>query len=263
MIRLKLVAIVLLFIGVNCTYTEPVKDEFTINSMFNDWGPYTERYAGISHIADKKRGLRFDLSAFPVTPGTRNLPFANAGHSSVFTYWAARPRLEDYTIRFIMDSDRKAWCDISYFERDKSSRLLRIDMHNESGRVWEGDFHLLAHLRHPPKDYFSRIGNESLRCATVDLPDGAVWVRSLDYKGLTLASPDKLDALPERGRGHLGGHLSLETPSMRRWLATCSSGPRQAGRDVGRVKRRMPLLEFPSASSGDVALTDVTAPEYA
>ena len=30
-----------------------------------DWGPYTKWYAGISHIADREKGLRFDLSVFP------------------------------------------------------------------------------------------------------------------------------------------------------------------------------------------------------
>jgi hypothetical protein len=30
-----------------------------------DWGPYTKKYTGISHIPDIHAGLRFDLSVFP------------------------------------------------------------------------------------------------------------------------------------------------------------------------------------------------------
>ena len=30
-----------------------------------DWGPYSKRYIGISHIPDKASGMRFDLSVFP------------------------------------------------------------------------------------------------------------------------------------------------------------------------------------------------------
>ena len=30
-----------------------------------DWGPYTKKYTGISHLPDPKSGLRFDLSVFP------------------------------------------------------------------------------------------------------------------------------------------------------------------------------------------------------
>ena len=30
-----------------------------------DWGPYTKCYIGVSHIADARRGLRFDPSVFP------------------------------------------------------------------------------------------------------------------------------------------------------------------------------------------------------
>jgi hypothetical protein len=30
-----------------------------------EWGPYNKTYLGASHIADKKKGLRFDLNLFP------------------------------------------------------------------------------------------------------------------------------------------------------------------------------------------------------
>jgi len=190
-------------------------DENNGTDIFGHWGPYSDRYAGVSHIADLERGLRFDLSAFPVTPGKRSLPFENTGHGNIYTYWAASPTLEEYTYRFIMDSDRKAWCDVSYVEHDNAGRLFRVDMHNQSGKQWAGDFHLLAHLRHPPLDYFARIGNTSLRCGVTALPEGAIWVKSLDYDRLNLASPDKHDALPERGllrrevraQGSVGGSL--------------------------------------------------------
>jgi hypothetical protein len=189
--------------------------------VYSDWGPYTFRYAGISHIADTGRGLCFDLSIFPVTPGNRNLPFENRygkeamKHRKLYTYWAASPKLEEYTYRFIIDPDRKAWCDVSYFIHDKASRLFQVDLHNKTGIEWAGDLHLLAHLRYPPKDYFARLGHEPLRLGVPDLPDGATWVNSLQYQKLTTSNPDKGDALPERGKlrrevrthGSVGGSL--------------------------------------------------------
>lgn len=29
------------------------------------WGPYSKRYAGISHIPDMSKGIRFDFSVMP------------------------------------------------------------------------------------------------------------------------------------------------------------------------------------------------------
>ena len=29
------------------------------------WGPYSKRYAGISHIPDMRKGIRFDFSVMP------------------------------------------------------------------------------------------------------------------------------------------------------------------------------------------------------
>ena len=29
------------------------------------WGPYSKRYAGISHIPDMRKGIRFDFSVVP------------------------------------------------------------------------------------------------------------------------------------------------------------------------------------------------------
>ena len=155
MIRSKTLLTLILSAGIYCMAFS--QGGTGINDVFSDWGPYTFRYAGISHIADAQRGLRFDLSVFPVTLGKRSLPFENTGHTNIYTYWAASPKLEEYTYRFIMASNHKAWCDVSYFEQDEASRLFRVDMHNESGSQWEGDLHLLAHFRHPPKNYLATI----------------------------------------------------------------------------------------------------------
>lgn len=34
------------------------------------WGPYSKRYAGISHIPDMRKGIRFDFSVMPGITGT-------------------------------------------------------------------------------------------------------------------------------------------------------------------------------------------------
>lgn len=39
-------------------------DSHDITSL-HAWGPYSKRYAGISHIPDMKAGMRFDFSVMP------------------------------------------------------------------------------------------------------------------------------------------------------------------------------------------------------
>ena len=39
-------------------------DSHDITSL-TSWGPYSKRYAGISHIPDIKKGIRFDFSVMP------------------------------------------------------------------------------------------------------------------------------------------------------------------------------------------------------
>jgi hypothetical protein len=175
-------------------------DEGVGDLMLGDWGSYSDRYAGISHIADPERGLRFDLSVFPLTPGKKNLPMESAGSGNVYSYWAAKPDLDAYTLRFVMDQvRRRAWCDVSYFRQDDASRLFCVDLNNTSRTVWDGEIHLLAHLRYPPWNFAGSYKQEPLRPALVDLPDGALWIRGLGYDALNLASPDVHDVLPERG----------------------------------------------------------------
>ena len=53
-----------------------------------DWGPYTKRYVGISHIADDQRGIRFDVSMFPGLY-RRKVDVPNVAWESGFQPWEA------------------------------------------------------------------------------------------------------------------------------------------------------------------------------
>ena len=38
-------------------------------ASLHTWGPYSKRYAGISHIPDMRKGIRFDFSVMPGSIG--------------------------------------------------------------------------------------------------------------------------------------------------------------------------------------------------
>ena len=67
-----------------------------------DWGPYTKKYAGLSHIPDVRSGLRFDLSVFPGF--YRHL--VNVPHSqweSHYHPWEAAPDLSHFSYRYDLE----------------------------------------------------------------------------------------------------------------------------------------------------------------
>ena len=58
-----------------------------------DWGPYSKRYAGVSHIPDASKGLRFDLA---ILPGyfRRQMLIPNEKWASGHYVWEAGPDLQ-------------------------------------------------------------------------------------------------------------------------------------------------------------------------
>ena len=72
----------LMFLTVVWTATSTLGQQTIPPSCFTDshditslktWGPYSKRYAGISHIPDMKAGMRFDFSVMPGYYRTRQL----------------------------------------------------------------------------------------------------------------------------------------------------------------------------------------------
>ena len=50
-------------VGVKPLHNYPL-DSHDISSLLS-WGPYSKRYAGISHIPNMQQGIRFDFSVMP------------------------------------------------------------------------------------------------------------------------------------------------------------------------------------------------------
>ena len=43
----------------------PILDKENHDIRLSPWGPYSKRYAGISHVADMQSGMRFDFTVCP------------------------------------------------------------------------------------------------------------------------------------------------------------------------------------------------------
>lgn len=175
--------------------TAQLADTHDIVSLPN-WGPYSKKYFGISHIPDVKRGLSFDLSLFPaLATGPTTLPSVT-DRSGVHP-WEASSDLDFYSLRFETIANGKLYSDVSYCRLSDSSRLIRMELVNQTETPQELVLHGLAQLCFPP---LREITAEPIRLCTVELPKGARWVHALDYVDLTFAKPRPTDTLVPDGK---------------------------------------------------------------
>ncbi len=145
-----------------------------------DWGPYSPRHVGVSHIADKERGLRFDVSVFPALY-RRKVQVPSAHFESDYYPWEASAGLEHYTYRHELEWKDQVYCDISYSRISDSARLIRAGFVNRTARAQNLVLHHMASLNFPAPGH------------QVSLPPGAIWIPALDYRDLAYATPRPTD----------------------------------------------------------------------
>jgi len=160
------------------------------------WGPYSKKFFGVSHIPDVKRGLSFDLSLFPsLATGPVTLPSVT-DRPGVHP-WDASSDLSFYSLRFETIWKDQLYCDLSFCKLDDRSRLIHMELVNQTGTQQEMVLNCLAQLCLPP---LRENTAEPIRLCAAELPAGAVWVHALDYTDLTFAKPRPTDNLVPDGK---------------------------------------------------------------
>jgi hypothetical protein len=159
------------------------------------WGPYSKRYAGIAHIPDVRRGLRFDLG---VIPGhyRRQMLVPNEKWASGHHAWEAAPDLSYYAYRYEIEWKDQIYCDVSFSEISKHARLVRCAFINNTDLAQNLMLHLIAYMNFPPVRPYS---DEPIRLALVSLPAGGIWIDALDYEDLQFAVGRPTDNLVPDG----------------------------------------------------------------
>ena len=160
-----------------------------------DWGPYTKKYIGISHLADREAGIRFDLSVFPGFY-RRKVDVPNVMWESGYHPWEAAPDLSYFCHRHEMEWQDRVYCDISFSKLTVRSRLIRCEFVNATDEEQNAVLHYMASMHFPTVRSNSP---EWLRPCRVRLPGGAVWVEALDYEDLQFAVPRPKDSLVTDG----------------------------------------------------------------
>lgn len=141
------------------------------------WGPYTTRYAGISHIPKEDKGLRFDISVFPGFYRQEVL-IPNVRWPSGYHPWNATTNLDYFSNRFQLKWKDEVYSDISFSCVDENTRLIRAVNVNNTDLPQNLVLHYVAYLNYP-RNY----GYE------VVLPDDGIWINPLDYVEMDYAEP--------------------------------------------------------------------------
>lgn len=177
-----------------------------------DWGPYTKKYLGISHIPEPTRGISFDLSLFPVfldqQEGQQNHLPSVLQPAGVHP-WEASTNLAFYTLRAELIWKDQFYCDTSYICMDERNRIIRMEFVNRTAQPRQLTLHSLAQLNYPQLHENTA---EPIRLASASLPPDAVWVHALDYADLLFFHPRPTDNLVQEGamRGEERLHDSVE-----------------------------------------------------
>src|SRR5204863_4589856 len=77
------------------------------------WGPYSKKYAGISHIPDLKAGLRFDVSVLPGYYRSKVL-IPNVLFESGYYPWQINAAMNRVTYRYELEWKDKVFVDVTY-----------------------------------------------------------------------------------------------------------------------------------------------------
>lgn len=205
--RLQLNTYLLLIFGLSCLNCQN-KDEINIDYNVNldsqishdlnlpNWGPYTKKYVGISHIPNVEKGLRYDLSIFPTVTGQKS-PIPDVLKQGNFHIWEASPDLKYFSYRHQLEWKDKVYADISYSFVDDNSRSIILNLINTTNSNKSLDIHMISSMHFPPLEPY-KPDNEIL-IKKLELPENAIWVEALDYKTYTYNYPEHRDRLIYNG----------------------------------------------------------------
>lgn len=148
-----------------------------------DWGPYFKRYAGVSHIANQQRGMRFDCSVFPALY-RRRTDVPSARWESSWHPWDCSPDLEYFSFRHELIWKDQLYADIAYTALPEvHGVLVRCEFVNATDRPVPVALHSAASMQYP-----AATGQESSRRIQPQQKHGVLVIHPIDYEDLRFSS---------------------------------------------------------------------------
>ena len=134
------------------------------------WGPYSKRYAGISHIPDMSKGIRFDFSVMPGYYRNRQLVPHVLFESSYYP-WEINPEVNRITYRYELEWKDKVYTDVTYYVLDDNRTLVGIHCVNNTGISQNLVLNQMAYIDYP----------ETYPQVTATGASRLQWYNAIDY----------------------------------------------------------------------------------
>ena len=119
-------------------------DSHDITSL-QAWGPYSKRYAGISHIPDMKAGMRFDFSVMPGYYRNRQL-IPHVLFESSYYPWDINSSMSRITYRYEMEWKDRVFTDVTYYILDEHRTLVGMNCVNNTAVNQNLVLNLMAYI---------------------------------------------------------------------------------------------------------------------
>ncbi len=162
--------------------------ENTHDISLSPWGPYSKKYAGISHIADQASGLRFDVSVMPGYYRNKVL-IPNVLFESGYFPWEIDKDMRRVTYRYELEWKDRVFVDVTYHILDSSSVLIKMNCVNNTPISQNLALNTMAYLDYP--DVYPSVA--------IELPTNCKWHNGISYKELIFANPRPTDHLVTDG----------------------------------------------------------------
>ena len=150
-----------------------------------DWGPYSKKYNGISHVTSKVRGMRFDLAYAAGYLHRSKMIIPDVLVERDYFIWDVATDLSYLKYRYQLEWKDKLISDVIFSEIDDWSRLITVRFENNTENQQDIVYNLLASMNYP--DIAVGGSSASLLPFEVHLPDDGYWLDGMDYVKLRYA----------------------------------------------------------------------------
>ncbi|MBQ7296178.1 MAG: hypothetical protein IJW86_08325 [Clostridia bacterium] len=160
------------------------------SGCFWGWGPFSKKYAGISHIAEHEKysGIRFDLSVAPAISAF-DIKVPNVTLPSAYHPWLCNEDYSFYSYRYDLQWKDKVYADVSYTKLTDNSILIRTELVNNTDIIKNCVVNYFSSIEYPQDIY-----------TEVSLPSECVYWDALSYEEYVYAIPRPWDEQSQDGR---------------------------------------------------------------
>ena len=139
------------------------------------WGPYSKRYAGISHIPNLSDGFRFDVTLVPGFYRSKSI-VPNVLFESGYVPWDVDSRMTRFTYRYELEWKDRVVVDVTYTIVDEATVLVEMRCVNNTALPQNVALNLLANMVSPP----------TYPTTQIQTFEPSFWVNATRYKTLEL-----------------------------------------------------------------------------